>query len=192
MLRIVPSDPARLAEFREFWNAAIAYQAAQGVARSPLFPAAIIVAEITDPPPAITAPPHAIADPPAAMASGRHFMGLRDDGACAGFFSVTLSDKAIWRERDRDDAIYIHRMCVNPRVRGARFSAEVLRWARGYAVAHAREFVRMDTWADNERLIAYYQACGYHLVGWQPIGHDPSLSSHYHGITLALFENAAA
>ncbi len=126
------------------------------------------------------------------MAAGLHFMGLRGDDLCVGFFSVTLGDRGIWGERDRDDGIYIHRMCVNPSARGERFSAAVLEWAYGYAAGRGRAFVRMDTWADNERLVAYYQGCGYRLVGFQDIGHDPSLSAHYHGIRLALFENPVA
>jgi GNAT superfamily N-acetyltransferase len=171
MLRIGPSEAARLPEFRTFWEAAIAWQVERGVASHPEFPKSLIVSEI---------------------AAGRHFMALREDGECAGFFSVTLSDKVIWRERDRDDGIYIHRMCVNPRARGSQFAAAVFAWAGPYARSLGRSFVRMDTWADNPALVAYYQKCGFRLVGEQAIGHEPTLSSHYQGITLALFENPAS
>ncbi len=171
MIRIVPSRPSRLAEFREFWDAAVAYQTRHGVARWPVFPESIITAEI---------------------GAARHFMALRDDEVCAGFFSVTPSDKGIWKERDRNDAIYIHRTCVNPRARGGSLAADVLKWAYGYAAGCGRGFVRMDTWGDNDRLIDYYKACGYQPAGFQHIGNDPSLPAHYHGIRLALFENPVA
>ncbi len=171
MIRIVPSRPSRLAEFREYWDAAVAYQTRYGVARSPVFPDSIIAGEI---------------------GVERHFMALRDDEVCAGFFSVTASDRGIWGERDRDDAIYIHRMCVNPLAKGGSLASDALKWAYGYAAGRGRRFVRMDTWGDNDRLIDYYKACGYRPAGFKDIGNDPGLSAHYHGIRLALFENPVA
>jgi len=168
--RIVPSQPAHLEEFRRHWDAARAFQAARNLPQSPVFPEEQLRRD---------------------MADGGHFRGVREDDTCVGFFSVTLSDTPIWGEREQGDAIYIHRMCVNPAARGAGFSADVLIWARGHAASLGRERVRMDTWASNRALVDYYRRCGFEFIGLQDIGHDPALSSHYHGITLALFENPA-
>lgn len=168
--RIVRSDPAQLAEFRGYWQAAIEFQARHGYPSSPVFPEALLLSE---------------------MQGGRHFAGVRADGVCTGFFSLTLTDEPIWGERERGDAVYVHRMCSNPAVRGSALASAVLLWARQHARSLGRNFVRMDTWAANRRLVDYYVACGYRYIGDQPMGHDPRLSAHYHGIDLALFENPA-
>ena len=169
-MRIVPSTPSCLPEFRRLWDAAAVFQASLQAPAWNAFPEAIIAADIAD---------------------GRHFMAHADDGACGGYFSIVWRDEAIWLERDRDDAIIIHRMCGNPAVRGGRFAPLVFEWALTYAAAVGRSFVRMDTWAENGRLIAYYERCGFTRVGTRTIGDEPRLPPHYQGISLALFENPA-
>ncbi len=170
-MRIVPSEPSYMPLFTALWHQAAAFQAAIGVAAWTTFPEAIIATD---------------------MAEARHFMGVRDDGVCAGYFSVVWRDEAIWQDRDRDDAIYIHRMCGNTATRGERFAAQAFDWAMRFAEGAGRAFVRMDTWAENTRLIAYYERCGFVRVGTRVIGDEPALPPHYQGITLALFENPVA
>ena len=167
-MQIVRSDPSYMAVFSELWQQAATFQAALGVAAWEAFPQAIVAID---------------------MADARHFMGIRDDGVCAGYFSVVWRDESIWQDRDRDDAIYIHRMCGNAVTRGDRFAAKVFDWAMRFAADARRSYLRMDTWAENERLIAYYQRCGFARVGTRVIGDEPRLPPHYQGITLALFEN---
>lgn len=69
-------------------------------------------------------------------------------------------------------------------------AASILTWAYGFAIGAGRKFVRMDTWADNERLLNYYIACGYQHIGNRQIGIVPGLPPHYKNANLALFENA--
>ena len=45
----------------------------------------------------------------------------------------------------------------------------------------------MDTWGDNDSLIAYYQKCGFDFLGIITPDYD-DLPKHYEGITLSLFE----
>jgi RimJ/RimL family protein N-acetyltransferase len=45
----------------------------------------------------------------------------------------------------------------------------------------------MDTWGDNEKLIAYYQKCGFEFLGIITPDYN-GLPKHYEGITLSLFE----
>lgn len=169
-MTIIRSDPSRLARFEDLWRQAAVFQQQIGVPAWTAFPATFIEAD---------------------MADSRHFMGVRDDGACTGYFSVAWRDEAIWLDRDRDDAIYIHRMCGNQKTRGDRFAAHVFDWALRFATGAGRGFVRMDTWAENDRLIAYYERCGFVRVGTRTIGEEPRLPPHYQGISLALFENPA-
>jgi ribosomal protein S18 acetylase RimI-like enzyme len=58
--------------------------------------------------------------------------------------------------------------------------------------AMARDGLRMDTWAENPAIIAYYQTMGFELIGTRRMTNDPRLSPHYHGLELALLERPLA
>jgi GNAT superfamily N-acetyltransferase len=164
--RSLPSDEPK---FREFWGAAIAYQKANHLQLWPPYLEDRIGAEIR---------------------AGLHFSAFLPDDTLAGFFSLTMSDPLIWNQKEKGDAIYIHRMCVNPALKGQRLAAWVLAWAYGYAAGNGRRFIRMDTWADNPRLVDYYVACGFRLAGeHQIVGSVPGLPPHYKDVKLTLFEN---
>jgi ribosomal protein S18 acetylase RimI-like enzyme len=154
--------------FRDCWAAAVEYQKSAQLPLWPAYPEAMIDHEIS---------------------AGLHYSAFLSDGRLAGFFSLILSDSLIWEKKEQGDAIYIHRMCVNPACRGNRLAAWVLTWAYGYASGCGRRFIRMDTWADNERILAHYAACGFQLVGKRRMGEVPGLSPHYYHVNLALFEN---
>jgi GNAT superfamily N-acetyltransferase len=112
-----------------------------------------------------------------------------EHGDLAGFFSVALSDAQIWGDKEQGNAIYIHRMCVNPDRKGTDFTRTVLAWACEHAFSLGRTFVRMDTWGDNQRLVEYYTRCGFGYIGDRQLGVVPDLPAHYSNTRLALFEN---
>src|SRR5204863_6613931 len=70
-------------------------------------------------------------------------------------FSVVYEDKLVWGDHDRDDAIYLHRIVVNPEFKGHRLFGIVLDWSIKHAQRMNRNFVRMDTWASNANIIKY-------------------------------------
>jgi ribosomal protein S18 acetylase RimI-like enzyme len=111
-----------------------------------------------------------------------------DDDAVACIFSVAYSDPIIWGENSHESAMYIHRIVTNPEFRGRRYVPIITGWA----VNHAREkdlrFVRMDTWGDNQKLIDYYQSCGFKFLGLTTPAESPTMPGHYRGIDLSLFE----
>ena len=111
------------------------------------------------------------------------------DGILAGYFSLALSDELIWNEKEKGDAIYLHRICVNPERKGNNLTNHILSWAYGYALGTGRKFIRMDTWGDNQRLVNYYVSCGFQHVGNRRLGEAPELPAHYSNANLALFEN---
>jgi GNAT superfamily N-acetyltransferase len=154
--------------FRAFWNSAAAYQRARQLPEWGVFPEARISDEIK---------------------AGLHFSARMPDGALSGFFSIALSDEPIWGTAEQGDAIYIHRVCVNPERKGNNLSVSVLEWAHGYASSLGRKFIRMDTWADNKRLLQFYIDCGFHYIADRQLGDAPELLPHYRNIKLALFEN---
>jgi ribosomal protein S18 acetylase RimI-like enzyme len=85
-----------------------------------------------------------------------------DDILC--LFTVLLSDPFIWRARENGDAIYLHRIVANPDFKGQKQFEKVLAWAIQYARQNAIKFIRMDTWADNEKLIGYYRSFGFEFI----------------------------
>ncbi|WP_406825059.1 GNAT family N-acetyltransferase [Pedobacter sp. KACC 23697] len=111
------------------------------------------------------------------------------DGTVACVFAVTFNDQLIWGERDHD-AIYIHRIVTHPAFRGYSFVKEIIKWAKVFAAENGIKFIRMDTWADNEKLLAYYTGCGFDYVGVVSMEKTDGLPKHYEGISLSLFEIA--
>ena len=168
-MRIHRSISYSASEFRDFWNAALTYQKAAQLPLWPPYPEAKINEEIQ---------------------SRLHFSVFLPDNALAGYFSLALSDALIWQEKEQGDAVYIHRMCVNPACKGRNLTASVLTWAYGYAAGAGRKFIRMDTWGDNHRLVNYYVGCGFQHIGNRRLGSVPDLPPHYNHANLALFENA--
>jgi ribosomal protein S18 acetylase RimI-like enzyme len=168
-MKIHRSTSASITVFRDFWNAALSRQKTVGSQLWPPYPAEKIEVEIL---------------------SGLHFSVFLPDDQLAGYFSLTLSDKTIWEEKERGDAVYIHRMCANPACKGMNLASAILTWASGFAAGAGRKFVRMDTWGDNPRLVKYYVACGFRHIGNRQLGLVPDLLPHYNNLNLALFENA--
>ena len=112
------------------------------------------------------------------------------DGVIASVFAITLNDPEIWQEKDGDAAVYIHRIVTHPDFRGCGFVNRIIEWAKEFAKENKLQYIRMDTWADNEKLLAYYTGCGFEHVGKIEIAPGTSLPKHYEGISLNLFEIA--
>jgi ribosomal protein S18 acetylase RimI-like enzyme len=113
------------------------------------------------------------------------------NGEIACIFALTFSDALLWKEKDAQPAIYIHRIVTNPKFRGGFYVKDIVIWAKTYCKMHQKDFIRLDTWGDNPKLIDYYCKCGFDFLeiislnGANTVG----LPVHYKG-TLALFEMA--
>ena len=79
-------------------------------------------------------------------------------------FSIQYNDPFIWRDKDQNDAIYIHRIVVNPNFKGQRLFQKVLDWVKQLTAQNNLKFVRMDTWADNLKIIEYYKSFGFQFI----------------------------
>lgn len=167
-MKIYLRSQSDVMKFRGFWMSAISYQRAGNFPLWPSYPESQISEEIE---------------------SSRHFSAYLEDGDLAGYFSIALTDSLIWGDKEQGSAIYIHRMCVNPNRKGSNFTSEVLFWAYQHAFSLGRNFVRMDTWGDNKRLVEYYIRCGFRYIGDRRLGIVPELPPHYSNTNLALFEN---
>lgn len=113
-----------------------------------------------------------------------------DEEELAGVFSVAYEDGAIWGERECGAHIYLHRIVRARTYQGSGVVDAVLAWGRAQCRALGRHGLRMDTWATNAQLIAYYRRLGFALVGTQRIGVDSRLPAHYHGLDFALLEQS--
>lgn len=113
-----------------------------------------------------------------------------ENNTIACIFAVSFNDAVIWGARDKDPSLYIHRIVTNPLFRGNYYVKNIVEWAIRYCHSNGREFVRMDTWSDNEKLIEYYTNCGFKFIGLTEALSDKSLPAHYEGIRLSLFELA--
>ena len=109
------------------------------------------------------------------------------DNEIACVFAITFEDESIWKEKNKDKAIYFHRIVTNPKYRGQHFVKKIAKWGNAFAKEKRLDYLRMDTWGDNTLLIDYYQKCGFDFIGI--ITPDfTNLPKHYEGITLSLFQ----
>ena len=120
----------------------------------------------------------------------RHFKIIfRDEIVCV--FSVLYSDPVIWMERDKDPAVYLHRIAVRPAYKGKQTMTVIREWAIAHAKEKQKQYVRMDTWGNNEQLRKYYSHCGFNYLGQQFLNIPEGMPAHYGGTELSLFEISA-
>jgi ribosomal protein S18 acetylase RimI-like enzyme len=109
-----------------------------------------------------------------------------DDILC--IFSIQYNDPFIWRDRDQNDAVYLHRIVVNPIFKGQKQFEKVLNWAKHFARQNNLKFVRMDTWADNAKIISYYNSFGFEFVGDYKTTNASELPIQNRNLHVALLE----
>ena len=103
-------------------------------------------------------------------------------------YSVCYSDKILWRQMENGDAIYLHRIVVDPRFKGQRMFGIILEWAIQHAKSKGFKFIRMDTWADDPNIINYYKGFGFYFIEDFNTPDIPELPVHNRNIPLALLE----
>ncbi|MFA6058254.1 MAG: GNAT family N-acetyltransferase [Taibaiella sp.] len=103
-------------------------------------------------------------------------------------FSIQYNDPFIWRDRDRNDAIYLHRIVVNPNFKGQKQFQKVLDWAKDFAQSKGLQYVRMDTWADNLKIIEYYKSFGFAFIENYKTPDAPELPIQNRNLNVALLE----
>lgn len=111
---------------------------------------------------------------------------VNDQIACV--WAITFSDPEIWEEKNKDPAIYIHRIATNPAFRGNNFVSNLATWAREYAKAQDKEYVRLDTCGNNEKLIKHYKRSGFEFLGMQKLKNSTGLPAHYVNADVCYFE----
>lgn len=110
------------------------------------------------------------------------------EDAIAIVFTIRRQDAIIWRHHERGDAVYLHRVVVNPRFKGKKLFGHILSWAVQYCKDHRLKFVRMDTWANNPNLIQYYSNFGFRFVENYTTPDTQLLPAHNRNLALVLLE----
>jgi ribosomal protein S18 acetylase RimI-like enzyme len=103
-------------------------------------------------------------------------------------FAITFNDPVIWGEKDKQPSIYIHRIVTHPDYRGNNYVKDIVTWAKTYCKENNRQYIRLDTWGDNEKLIAHYTNCGFTFLGLSSEMKSDTLPKHYDSLQLSLFE----
>ncbi len=165
-MKFVQSTEADIPEIFHFYDLATAYQKTKFKRHWQPFEPARIAKEI---------------------ATGRQWR-ITEAGKTACIFATAFEDPFIWGEKSKDPAIYLHRIVTHPGFKGKGYIVEIIKWAQAYCKAQGLQYIRMDTWGDNQELTGYYVRCGFNFLGIITLGPTDTLPKHYEGITLSLFE----
>jgi ribosomal protein S18 acetylase RimI-like enzyme len=110
------------------------------------------------------------------------------DSKTAIAFSVRYSDKIIWRDLDKADSIYLHRIVVNPEFKGQKLFGRILDWVKEHSKQKGLSSIRMDTWAANPTIIDYYKSFGFTFVETYTTPDSEELPVHNRKLALTLLE----
>lgn len=103
-------------------------------------------------------------------------------------FSICLSDSLIWREMEKGDAIYLHRIVVNPAFKGKKQFDKILTWIKIFATEKGLKYIRMDTWAANPNIIEYYKSFGFIHIEDYTTPNSLELPNQHRNLKVALLE----
>jgi GNAT superfamily N-acetyltransferase len=94
----------------------------------------------------------------------------------------------IWRDLDQGNAIYLHRIVVNPEFKGRKLFGTILEWAINHVRKKRLGFIRMDTWAANPTIINYYRTFGFDVIENYTTPDSAELPIHNRNLSLTLLE----
>ena len=157
-LTISPCEQEDIDEIFLLYSWATQLQKSKGMVEWPSFPRSVVELEIEE---------------------GRVWkLILADTIACV--WSITFSDAQIWEEKDKDDAIYIHRIATHPEFRGNKLVHRIVEWSKSFANSLGRKYVRLDTIGRNQKLIELYTEAGFQFLGVFHLQNIEGLPEHYH------------
>jgi mannose-6-phosphate isomerase-like protein (cupin superfamily) len=112
---------------------------------------------------------------------------IKDD-TIACIFSICFTDALIWREKENHDAVYLHRIILNQAFKGEKIFQKVLDWAIHFANGRKLKYIRMDTWAENEKIISYYKSYGFSFIENYTTPGTDDLPIQHRNLNVALLE----
>jgi ribosomal protein S18 acetylase RimI-like enzyme len=119
-----------------------------------------------------------------AIARGEVYVAC-ESGAVIGAVMLQDADPDTWGEASLvDPAGYIHGLRVRRSVAGRGVGRALIAWAERELMARGKRIARLDCWAANDALCAYYEQVGYRRVGTRTFTDGPE------PFGAALFEKA--
>lgn len=110
------------------------------------------------------------------------------EGNLIAIFSICFKDPLIWREMERGDAIYLHRIVLNRMFAGEKIFQRILAWAIQYCHQMKLAYIRMDTWAENEKIINYYKSYGFTFIENYRTSNNGNLPGQHRNLNVALLQ----
>ena len=110
------------------------------------------------------------------------------NGTMLCVFSICFSDELIWRERENHEAVYLHRIVVNPACKGQKQFQKILHWIIYQAGRKGLKYVRMDTWAQNKEIVQYYESFGFGFIENYTTPDTPDLPKQHRNLMVSLLE----
>ena len=110
------------------------------------------------------------------------------DGQIACVWVVAFDDPLIWGEKNKDPAIYLHRIATAPEFRGQGLVEYVVKAAVDIACNMRLDFIRLDTVGKNPGLIEHYTNHGFAYLGAFQLNSTDGLPGHYNDGPVLLFE----
>lgn len=110
------------------------------------------------------------------------------DNEILAVFAILQSDELIWQNRELNSSLYLHRIVAQPKMKGQKLFKYILDWCIALAKSTKKNSIRMDTWADNEKLLRYYHTFGFKSVSVVTTSHSCKLPEQNRGIEVALLE----
>ncbi|HKH60548.1 MAG TPA: GNAT family N-acetyltransferase [Flavitalea sp.] len=156
-LTITPCEQKDVDEIFLLYSWATQLQKSKGMVEWPSFPRSLVETEIEE----------------------ARIWKLSSGDTIACVWSITFSDAQIWEEKDKDNAIYIHRIATRPEFRGNNFVQRIVGWSKTYANSLGKKYVRLDTIGKNQKLIDLYTGAGFHFLGAFQLQNIQGLPDHY-------------
>ena len=167
-MQIINSNPNDIPEIFRLYNLVIDYQKERFTVYWPKFELSLVETEIIE--------------------NRQWKIVINNEVACV--FATTFYDPLIWEEKNKDPAVYIHRIATNPHYRGKKFVEHIVEWVKQYAKENNKNFIRLDTVGDNKKLIDHYCKCGFTFLGLVDLPDRQGLPQHYQTDDVCLFEIA--
>jgi hypothetical protein len=165
-MRIEKSNTKDIDEIFRLYELATAFQKTKNCVLWPPFSRAMVATEIEE---------------------GRQFkLLINNEIACV--WAIAFADPLIWKEKNKEAAIYLHRIATSPGFRGNNLVNTIVTWAKIYAKNHQKDYIRMDTVGENLGLIKHYKACGFYFLGLSKLKTTTGLPAHYANAVVSLFE----
>lgn len=118
----------------------------------------------------------------------KHQWKIIIDNEIACIWATTFNDPLIWKEKNSDPSVYIHRIATKPGFRGQNLVAKIVVWGLEHAKENKKNYIRMDTVGKNEKLIEHYENCGFTFLGLSKLTATDVLPAHYDNATVSLFQ----